>query len=157
MAKQVIVSYVCDACGKEASERYLVKFGKGSWDIDEEMDVQETRDLCKECYDQLIDLIDAGKGKDVRKTQSKPKPTSTEKRSTGIIDDKFIEMYEDGRSYADMCKELDLTLNQVRGGCNRLRKKGYIRGVTKKMGKPEIKNYGMKTTVDKDGFVLSIS
>lgn len=158
MAKELVVRCTCDACKKETSKRYLVKFGIGDWDDDDIMKHSITKDLCQSCYDAMIGLISGDK---MEKT--KPVTTRKVKKSGGapkvggklMYDkDKFIELIEEGHSYPEISEIMEMTYNQVAFQAARLKKAGVIKGAIVKMGNPELEKPRMETVVDKDGLVL---
>lgn len=156
MAKEIVTRCTCDACGKECKERFVAVFGQGKWSDDDTITDKLSRDLCYDCYTQLIDLIDARKVKRVKEAPVKRGYGSplTPGESKGYIAD-----FERGLSDKSLAAKYHLTLSQVMYRNNKLRKSGHIRGILKKMGNPDNKKHEAnteKTVVDRDGLVLHI-
>lgn len=158
MAKELVVRCTCDACKKETSKRYLVKFGIGDWDDDDIMKHSITKDLCQSCYDTMIGLIS-----DNKTEKTKPEATRNVKKSLGapkvggklMYDkDRLVELIEEGHSYPEISEIMGMTYNQVAFQAARLKKAGVVKGAIKKMGNPELDTPRITTVVDKNGLVL---
>lgn len=152
MAIKTIIMYTCDACGKESEERYVAILGHGDWNNPDDISNEIRRDLCSECYTQLIDLIDARKIETV-KTPKIVVPSIRSLSSETVA--AFTEDYENGISDKTLMCRYHLTFSQVRTMSRKVKKQGHIRGINKTLGNPENANVKLKpVVVDKEGMVL---
>lgn len=162
--KKMVMACMCDLCGKQMDEkasRYAVRLGVGNWNDDVVQHTQE-KDLCRECYDIVRDLLkyDQGEKPKVNVTtkviKSDETVNSVTSRRSKYDMKKLEKMYCDGYSNRRIEDELGMPKTCATYYVKKLEQKGLTRGQNKL---PEYKEapVRMRTVVDENGFVVNVN
>ena len=163
--KKMVMACMCDLCGKqveEKSSRYAVRLGIGNWNDDVVQQTNE-KDLCRECYDVIRDLLkyESAKKPKLNEVAYGYEPDSidngiTSRRSKYDMK-KLEQMFCDGYPNRRIEKELGMQKGSASYYIRKLESKGLTRGQNKM---PEINEspVRMKTVMDSStGLIMSVN
>lgn len=165
--KKMVMACMCDVCGKEMdskSSRYVVRMGVGNWN-NEEVQMAKEKEMCRECYDTVVDLLNVDSSTKMTKSEKKKSNGNTVEyistkglgKSKYPIDD-IYEAYCNGLTNVEISKIYDVPKGSIGYIISDIRKKtGAVRGENKL---PEYKEtpVHIRTVVDgSTGLVMSVN
>lgn len=165
--KKMITIGVCDVCGKEidaAGSRPVVRMGIGNWKND---DVQWANDkeLCRECYDAVVDLLKSEVKPEKVRSRKAPKSTSDDgeivESKCGLGKSKYpldalYDMFCDGYDNGYISKRLNIPIGSIGYYITKCKELGAERGQNKRPDVVE-KPVQFRTVVDSStGLVINV-
>lgn len=145
-----VVKNLCDVCGKEIpGKRIRIGFGDGSWDDENQMDLNKVMDICETCHATIIQLL-APNSKKATVAEETVKEKMVKKSAD--IDKQVLDMYFVGYTWNEIASKLRITRGQVSYAITKARKKGLIPEKHKVSEQPKAQQ--TRTVVDEYGCVL---
>ena len=162
MKKMVEVGY-CDVCGKEINckgTRFTIRLGSGNWNNDITQLTHE-KDLCRECYETVVDLLKFEPEKKTRVIKKRESKTGENRGGSKLGSSKWPveemrKMYCDGCSNGEIAEKLGMPMGSVSWYMSKFKSEGLIRGENRMPDRKEESPVQFRTVVDANGFVVSV-
>ena len=112
--KMMIEKHICDVCGCEVTteQRHTVELGVfNNWSDDAKINKQIKKDLCCNCYETLMGLINAVEAKEEPKPAVEEKPRKRSKRT--YDKEELLKLWAMGLKHHEIAKNLNIGRSTV--------------------------------------------